>query len=50
MTRESVFKMARRFGRRGDWKEYERFKNMLPSLSPEEYEQAVKELTDILEV
>jgi hypothetical protein len=50
MTRSQVFEWARKFGRKNDWNEYERFKGMLPPLSPEEYEQAVKELTDILEV
>jgi hypothetical protein len=50
MTRSQVFEWAQKFGRKGSWQEYERFKNMLPLLSPEEYEIAIKKLTEILEL
>lgn len=49
---EEILSFAKKYGSKGSWKSYEIFKNKIGNLglSSKEYESAIKQLCDILEV
>jgi hypothetical protein len=50
MTKEEVFEYAKTHKQPNKWAKYEYLKKKLLSMPPEEYEEAIKKLSDILEV